>query len=98
MHPDDLRRIITWLQERVTLARRDPPAIAFGAPTAAEMTAARLHPDGIARLRGAPWWEEMVADVLETPELCDPAESPEQVLAYARDVVAEYIRKRVALD
>lgn len=97
MHPDDLRRIIAWLQERVTLARPGSTAVAFVPPSAAEMEAAGLNADGVARVRGAPWWEEMVADILETPDLCDPADPPEQVLAYARDVIAEYIRKRVAL-
>jgi hypothetical protein len=39
----------------------------------------------------------MVADIIETPEMCDPEDAPEQVLQYARDVVAEYIRKRASL-
>jgi len=98
VHPEDLRRIIAWLQERVTLARPGSTTVAFVPPGAAEMEAAGLHPDGVARVRGAPWWEEMVADILETPALCDPDDPPDQVLGYARDVIAEYIRKRVALD
>ncbi len=40
----------------------------------------------------------MVTDVVETPSRCDPADPPEQVLAYARDVVEEYIRKRFPLN
>jgi hypothetical protein len=39
----------------------------------------------------------MVTDIVETPEMCDPEDPPEQVLAYARDVVSEYIRKRAEL-
>ncbi len=98
MNPDDLRSIIAWLQERVTLAQPGSTVVAFVPPGAADMEAAGLHPDGVARVRGAPWWEEMVEDILKTPGLCDPGDAPEQVLAYARDVIAEYIRKRVALD
>ena len=45
----------------------------------------------------APWWDEMVADIVETPAMCEPDDPPEQVLEYARDVVSEYIRKRARL-
>ena len=98
MHPDDLRRLMTWLQDRVTLAEPGSCRIAFAAPSAADMAAAGLHRSGIAKVRGAPWWDELVADVLETPTLCAPDDPPELVLAYARDVIAEYIRKRVQLE
>jgi len=98
MHADDLRRIITWLQDRVTLTEAGSCRIAFAVPSAAEMAAAGLHPEGIAQVRGAPWWDEMVADVVETPDLCDGDDPPQQVLAFARDVIAEYVRKRVRLE
>ncbi len=39
----------------------------------------------------------MVADIVETPDLCTPDDPPELVLAYALDVIAEYVRKRVRL-
>ncbi|MCI5137127.1 MAG: DUF2065 domain-containing protein, partial [Candidatus Electrothrix sp. AR1] len=45
----------------------------------------------------ASWWEEMVTDIIETPDFCEPDESPQQVLEYAKDVVSDYIRKRVSL-
>jgi hypothetical protein len=48
-------------------------------------------------LLAAPWIPEMFAEVLETPELCEPGNSVEQVLRYARDVVGEYVRKRFPL-
>lgn len=97
MRPDDLRRIIVWLQERVTLTAPPSTAVSFAAPTVADMEAAGLHPEGVAKVRGALWWDEMVTDILDTPSLCDPDAPPEEVLAFARDVIAEYIRKRVAL-
>jgi hypothetical protein len=37
----------------------------------------------------------MVTDVVETPEFAEPEDSPEQVLNYAKDVVREYIWKRL---
>ncbi len=98
MHADDLRRLMTWLQGHVTLAEPGSCRVVFAAPSAADMAAAGLHPEGIARVRGAPWWDELVADILETPDLCAPEDPPEQVLGFARDVVAEYIRKRVQLE
>lgn len=100
MTPEELRAIMEYLMRRVRL--EDPgddgkAAIAFEAPTAEEMSGAGLSIEGIGRILGASWWDEMVADVLETPDMCEPGDPPEQVLKYARDVVAEYIRKRAAL-
>ncbi len=97
MHADDVRRIITWLESRVTLGPAGSRHIAFPVPSAADMAAAGLHPEGIAQVRGAPWWDDMVADILETPNLCHQDDPPEQVLAFARDVIGEYVRKRVRL-
>lgn len=71
--------------------------IGFGAPTADEMAGAGLNPEGAGKILGAAWWDEMVADVVETPDICDPADPPDRVLQYASDVVSEYIRKRVQL-
>ncbi len=62
------------------------------------MTAAGLHPEGCRRLLAAPWWDEMVADIVETPQLCDPDTPPETILRWARDVPGEWIRKRFPLD
>ena len=37
----------------------------------------------------------MVTDIIETPDFAEPGESPQQVLQYARDVVKEYVAKRL---
>ena len=58
---------------------------------------AGLNPEGVRRLLAAPWLADMASEILETPEFCEPEESPEQLLGYARDVVGEYIRKRFPL-
>ena len=65
--------------------------------TAADLTEAGLNPEGVRRLLAAPWLPDMVSEILETPEFCEPEESSEQLLSYARDVVGEYIRKRFPL-
>ena len=99
MVPEELRAIMDFLRHRVRLEKggADGTIIAFDAPTAEEMTRAGLNPAGCRQILDAPWWDEMGADIVETPDMCDPEDPPEQVLEYARDVVSEYIRKRAEL-
>jgi hypothetical protein len=100
MNPDELREIMDFLRGRVQLAvgdTADRVVIRFDAPTVADMAAAGLNPEGSQRILAASWWDEMVTDVVETPEMCEPEDTPEEVLEYARDVVSEYIRKRATL-
>ena len=100
MNADELRDIMEFLRQRVRLEggeAADAIVIRFDAPSADEMVAAGLHPDGSQSICSAPWWDEMVTDVVETPDMCEPDDNPSQVLAYARDVVSEYIWKRAAL-
>ena len=97
----ELRTLMTELQRHVRLEASDPKRpleIVFEPPTADVAMAAGLDADGYRRLLAAPWWAEMVEEILETPEFCDPADPPERVLEYARDVVVEYLRKRVEVD
>ena len=101
MTADELRAIITWLEERVLLGSAEsdhPIVISFISPTADEMIAAGLNAGGARRLLSFPWWDEMVTDIIETPDLCDPDEPAAEVLTFARDVVSEYIRKRFPLE
>ena len=101
MNSDELRAIMVYLRERVNLGPQedeDQVAITFDAPAEREMIDAGLNAEGAKRILSVPWWEEMVEDIVETPDMCDPDDSPEQVLEYARDVVSEYIRKRFPLN
>ena len=101
MTPEELRAIMVFLMERVNLGTQDAESsviIKFDAPSEEEMVAAGLSAEGAGRILGVPWWEEMVDDIVETPDMCDPDDSPQQVLEYARDVVSEYIRKRFPLN
>jgi hypothetical protein len=89
-----------FLRQRVRLEGGkgdDETAIGFDAPTVDEMVGAGLDPQGSRQILDAPWWDEMVDDVVETPEMCDEEDTPDQVLEYAKDVVSEYIRKRAQL-
>ena len=101
MKPEELLAIMNYLRDRVRLSPReteDPVAIDFEAPAEEEMIAAGLNAEGVGRILRVPWWEEMVTDIVETPEMCEPDDSAEEVLEYARDVVSEYIRKRFPLN
>jgi hypothetical protein len=99
MTPDELRAIMDFLKERIHLTDAGMGAVLidFDTPTFEEMTQEGLNPEGCTQILNAPWWDEMVTDIVETPEMCEPGDPPEQVLEYARDVVAEYIRKRATL-
>jgi hypothetical protein len=96
--PDELRAIVSYLQNRVRLASDGKPAIVFDRPSETEMIAAGLDPPTTRRLLNSPWWPEMVDDILETPDFAEPEAAPTTVLSYARDVVWEYIGKRFPLE
>lgn len=101
MTPEELRAIMAYLRERVILGLKEtggPIVITFLTPSKEEMIRAGLNPEGVKTILHAPWWEEMVTDIIETPEYCDFNESSQQVLEYAKDVVSDYIRKRFPLD
>ena len=92
---------MAYLRERVILGPKEiknPIVITFLAPSKEEMMRAGLNPEGVEAIIHAPWWEEMVTDIIETPEYCESNESSQQILEYARDVVSDYIRKRFPLD
>ena len=97
MTADELREMIAYFEARVSLAAPEGRTVLFDVPAEATLVGAGLHADGVRQLLSAAWLEEMVTDVRETPGFCDPADSPERVLRYARDVVVEYFRKRFEL-
>jgi hypothetical protein len=93
---DEIRRLYEWLQGRVRLHQQsDEPTISYDQPSAEDLQEAGFSDELIDRTIRAPWWREMVTDVVETPEFAEPEDSPEQVLNYAKDVVREYIWKRL---
>ncbi len=95
--PEALRAIIRWLRDRVQPGP-EPGSVRFVPPTLEEMTAAGLHRGGCRRLLAVPWWEEMVAEILETPRFAGPDTPADTVLRWARDVPEEWIRKRFPLE
>jgi len=99
MTPDELRSMMAFLREKVTLCTiKSPIAVTFLAPTEEEMIEAGLNTQGVKRILRVSWWNEMVTDIIETPDFCDPGDPPQEVLEYARDVVSDYIRKRFPLN
>ena len=100
MSPDELRAVMEFLRRKVSLkdgGAAGAVTIAFEAPSPDELEQAGLNAEGCRPILEAPWWDEMVSDIVETPDMCDPDDAPEQVLEYARDVVSEYIRKRAEI-
>jgi hypothetical protein len=98
MTPEDQRRLIEILESRVTTAGPEGREIAFEMPKRGELLAAGIPEEGVRRLLEAPWLGEMAEEVRETPDFCGEGEDPARVLRYARDVVGEYLRKRLPLE
>jgi len=96
MEADEIKRMYEWIQQRVHLAdETDGIAITFDEPDAEAFSGAGFVPEAIERTLESDWWAEMVTDIIETPDFAEPGESPDQVLEYARDVVKEYVAKRL---
>ncbi|MHC4660069.1 MAG: hypothetical protein ACYS8W_00145 [Planctomycetota bacterium] len=96
MERDEIKRMFEWIQKRITLADGTGGVkIDFDIPKAEDFGNAGFGAEAVTLTLEAHWWEDMVADVIETPDFAEPDDSPEQVLQYARDVVSEYIRKRL---
>jgi hypothetical protein len=92
----DIKRMYEWIQGRVRLVSGlEEPVIAFDAPSAEDCRSHGFDDAMVAMTLQSRWWPEMVVDIIDTPEFAEPDETPEQVLQYARDVVAEYFRKRL---
>lgn len=95
MKTDEVPRLIAFLESRVTLAPgEDTPSVLVSPPTVDDLVQAGFDAADAALLIEAPWWPEMLQEVRETPEFCEPEDGPDTVLGYARDVVGEYVRKR----
>jgi len=96
MDNDEIKRMYEWIQTRVALGDgTDKVTILFDEPTARDFEDQGFGAEAISLTLESGWWAEMAADIIETPDYAEPGESPEQVLTYARDVVVEYVRKRL---
>ena len=69
--------------------------MSFDVPSEADFLQAGFDRSMIALTLKADWWEEMITDIIETPDFADPNDEPAQILKYARDIVHEYIGKRI---
>jgi hypothetical protein len=96
MEGDEIKRMYEWIQRRVTLAAKgEEIVVSFDEPGSGDFAAAGFAHEAVELTLHADWWSEMVTDIVETPDYAEPGESPEQVLGYARDVVKEYVAKRL---
>lgn len=96
MQPEEIRRMNEWLQSRIRLDERaGAVTIKFDEPAAADFIAQGFDEEAVNLTLKSAWWAEMAADIVETPEFAEPEDTPEQVLQYARDLVFEYLGKRL---
>jgi hypothetical protein len=96
MDRDEIKRLYEWIQTRVTVDEEaDGIAILFNEPDPDDFADAGFDPELVDLTLESDWWEEMVVDIIETPDYAEPGVPPGQVLEYARDVVVEYVRKRL---
>ena len=93
MEKDEIKKMYEWIQSRV--GHGDGDTITFDEPTAEDFANQGFGDEAITLTLGSAWWAEMVTDIVETPDYAEPGESAEQILGYARDVVVEYVRKRL---
>jgi hypothetical protein len=91
---DEIVKLVAWLRERVTLSVDG--RVDFDEPDEEAMAGAGFGPEVAAKTLRAPWWPDMIADIVETPDCAGPDCGPDLLLQYARDVVHEYIAKRLA--
>ena len=96
MEDSEIKRMYQWIQKRVKLAdTTDGIAITFDKPSADDFEEAGFAAEAVDLTLSSDWWSEMATDIIETPDYAEPGEGPEQVLEYARDVVKEYVAKRL---
>ena len=96
MEDHEIKRMYEWIQKRVKLAdATDGIAITFDEPGPDDFEEAGFSAEAVELTLSSDWWSEMATDVVETPDYAEPGESPQQVLEYARDVVKEYVAKRL---
>ena len=96
MDKDEIKRLYEWIQDRVTLDDQgNGIAISFEEPDPDDFADADFDPEVVELTLDSEWWEEMVVDIVETPDYAEPSDTPDQVLEYARDVVKEYVAKRL---
>ena len=98
MTKDDIINMIKFLKDKVNVRRDEPDnkvIVSFKSPTQEEMLNAGINPEAISASLQSSWWEEMITDIIETPDFCDPEAGEDEILEYARDTVYEYVGKRL---
>ncbi|MBF0430328.1 MAG: hypothetical protein HQK83_03560 [Fibrobacteria bacterium] len=96
MQPEKIKELIGWLQSKVFVVdSSEELTLGFIDPGPADFLSHGFDEQTIKITLHTTWWCEMVTDILETPQFSTPEDSNEQVLCYAKDVVSEYISKRL---
>jgi hypothetical protein len=96
MKPEEIKRMNEWLQSLINLDdQAEGVVITFKEPAPEDFAAQGFDEEVVKLTLGSDWWPEMVTDIVETPEFAEPDDTPEQILGYARDLIFEYVGKRL---
>ena len=96
MEREEIRQAMESLAATVAVKEEGGAvSISFERPTRESMLGLGVTGELAERISRAAWLDEMMDDVIETPEFCEAGAGAEEVLGYARDVVREYVRKRL---
>jgi hypothetical protein len=96
MKQEQIKDLIAWLGEKISISIiGDKKVISFDEPPPGDFADAGFGDDVIDLTLNATWWRDMRGDIIETPEFAEPEADEATVLKYARDVVYEYISKRL---
>jgi len=96
MDSEQIQKMNQWLQSRITMKQADDTIkIEFDEPGAEDFYAQGFDEETVQRTLKSSWWGEMATDIVETPDFAEPNDSAEQILKYARDLVVEYVGKRL---
>ena len=96
MDREKIVELIDWLKDNVSLDDGEGGVeIIFDEPDAEDFKSTGFYGEIIELTLYSSWWDEMISDLIETPDFAEPGDSTEIVLGYACDLIQEYVSKRL---
>jgi len=96
MDREKIVKLIDWLKDNVSLGDGEGSVeIIFDELDAENFVSAGFDGEIIELTLYSSWWDEMMSDLIETPDFAEPGDSPETILGYACDLIQEYVSKRL---
>ncbi len=96
MDREKIVKLIDWLKDNVSLGGGEGGVkIIFDELDAEDFENAGFGGEIIELTLYSSWWNDMLSDLIETPDFAEPDDSPVIVLGYACDLIQEYVSKRL---